>query len=105
MNITPEQIKQAVCSEFEITIEQLHSKSQLKRHAVPRHMFFYLAGKLFPHFSLADLGELLPPKRHHSTIIHSRQMAEDEIMLGYTKRNYHNILRSLSLDAEESVEL
>jgi len=102
MNITPEQIKTAICSEFEITTEQLHSKSQLKRHAVPRHMFFYLAGKIYPHYSLNDLGELLLPKRHHSTIIHSRQIAEDEIMLGYTKRNYLNIIHAIGLDEPET---
>ena len=102
MNITPEQIKEAICTEFEITTEQLHSKVRLKRFAVPRHIFFYLAGKIYPHYSLADLGALLPPKRHHSTIIHSKHTAENEIMLGYIKRNYYNIIHSLGWDEPEA---
>ncbi len=90
-----ETIKKIICSEFGITIEEMHSKDRHQRVAIPRHVFFYLVAKIYPNFSLNDLGALMPLKKHHSTIIHSKIVVENLIFTGYLSNNIKNIEKEL----------
>jgi chromosomal replication initiator protein len=71
-------IQKSVCEFFEITLEDMKSKSRKKELVIPRQVGIYLA-KNYTTLSLKTIG-LYFGGRDHSTVIHSVESVEDMIV-------------------------
>jgi chromosomal replication initiator protein len=80
-----EEIRQAVCDYYGITLADLLSKSRARSVVVPRHVTMYLA-RHFTQASLEEVGWALG-ERDHSTVKHGvdkvvRRLAQDPDLQG-----------------------
>ncbi len=83
--ITPELIIEIVAEHFQITPEQLNSKSRSSNIVKPRQIAMYLC-KNMTGTSLASIGEMLGG-RDHSTVIHGIEKIEEECSKNENTRN------------------
>lgn len=67
---TPDQIQEAVCHFFKISISELKSKRRFAKIIKAREYFAFLAYDVFGIESLENLGQII--EKHHSTVIHYR---------------------------------
>lgn len=67
--ITIEQIQKVVAANYQLTVDQLVSKSNSRQVAFPRQIAMYLCKKLTKH-SYPEIGRAFGGK-HHTTVIHS----------------------------------
>jgi chromosomal replication initiator protein len=67
--ITIEKIQKVVAASYRIRVEELISKSNTRRLALPRQVAMYLCKRLTKH-SYPDIGRAFGGK-HHTTVIHS----------------------------------
>ena len=74
--VTPQLVLDVVCEHFQISLEQLKSKSRSSNIARPRQIAMYLC-KNMTDISLDGIGELLGG-RDHSTVIHGVNKITDE---------------------------
>ena len=74
--ITPQLIMEVVAEHFNITVDQLMSKSRTKDIAQPRQIVMYLC-KNMTSLPLESIGRLIGG-RDHSTILHGVNKVKDE---------------------------
>jgi len=67
--ITIEQVRQAVCNFYRVTLSDLQAKNRTQAVAFPRQVAMYLARHL-THASLADVGRAFGG-RDHTTVLHA----------------------------------
>lgn len=67
-SLSADHIRSFIVSQFDISIEELKSRSRKRSVAFPRQVAMYLTRK-FTDISLADIGGLY--KRDHSTVLHA----------------------------------
>ena len=75
---TPEMIRQRVAEEFRVTVEGLTSKRRTKDLTVPRQVAMYLMRELLD-LPLVEIGKQFGG-RDHSTVIHSIQKVEQDMV-------------------------
>ncbi len=92
--LTPEAVRAAVASEWNVSVEALTSQKRTKDLTVPRQVAMYLIKDLFG-LSLVDVGRLFGG-RDHSTVIHSiAKVQEDMTNDPALARRMQTLLRSL----------
>lgn len=74
--VTPQLIMEVVAEHFDITVDQLMSKSRTKDIALPRQIVMYLC-KNMTSLPLESIGRLIGG-RDHSTILHGVNKVKDE---------------------------
>jgi len=68
-----ENVVSIVCSQFDVTIDELKSKSQERKFSEPRNILFYIMYRVYK-ITCAEVGGAF--KRDHSTILNgSRRTA------------------------------
>ncbi len=75
--ISIENIKNLVASHYQLSVEELHSKSRKRKIVVARQVSMYLARKTTPH-SLESIGKNFGGK-DHSTVVHSIKQVKNQI--------------------------
>lgn len=96
MEVTPDRIREAVASEFGVTVDGLVSKRRTKELTVPRQVAMYLIRELLDR-SLMEIGRLFGG-RDHSTVIHSIKRVEEELEMDPAFRLRLDALRSTLAD-------
>ena len=71
---TPEAIRRLVCRQYNVTVDELLSKSRKKHLVLPRNLGMYLCRKMTT-LSLEAIGELFG--RNHSTVIYAVNLVEN----------------------------
>lgn len=87
-NFSPDKIQRAVCSAFDVTPDQLHSRSRTLEVSIARHTFCYLMNK-YTNSSLSKIG--LYYMRNHVTARHS--IIEAESLLSQRHSPFCNLIR------------
>jgi len=77
--ISIENIKSLVANHYQLTVEELLSKSRKRKIVVARQVSMYIARKVTPH-SLESIGKIFGGK-DHSTVVHSIRQVENQIGL------------------------
>ena len=75
--LTPRNIIQIVCSQFDITYDEIVGKRRSRDIAVPRQVAMYLVRTLTDH-SFPKIGELFGG-RHYSTVMHDVEKVAQEV--------------------------
>lgn len=77
--ISIENIKSLVAKHYQLTVEELLSKSRKRKIVIARQVSMYIARKVTPH-SLESIGKIFGGK-DHSTVVHSIRQVENQIGL------------------------
>ncbi|MCQ2547816.1 MAG: chromosomal replication initiator protein DnaA [Clostridia bacterium] len=77
-SITPEKIKKIVCKEYNIKIADIDSSKRTANIAIPRQIAMYLCRNLTD-LSFENIGKIFGDK-HYSTVIHSYEKINSEII-------------------------
>jgi chromosomal replication initiator protein len=88
---TPDMIRQRVAEEFRVTVDGLTSKRRTKDLTVPRQVAMYLMRELLD-LPLVEIGKQFGG-RDHSTVIHSIQKVEQDMIESETFRQKVERLR------------
>jgi chromosomal replication initiator protein len=67
-NLTPELIRDFIAQQFQVSLDDIQSKSRKKEVAFPRQVSMYLSRK-HTERALSDIGRAF--NRDHSTVVHS----------------------------------
>lgn len=96
IKITPQQIINLVCDNFQITKEQLISKSRKRTFTDPRKITTKLILKYLPELSLKEVGGLV--NQHYSTIIYNRDNIDSILRTDkWLKDKYKMLLNDIVL--------
>jgi chromosomal replication initiator protein len=88
--LTMERIARAVAAHYDLTVDEMKSKSNSRAIAMPRQVAMYLCKRLTKH-SYPEIGRELGGK-HHTTVMHSFEKIET---LQKTDRNFHKMISEL----------
>lgn len=88
--LTMEIIAKAVASHFNLTVEEMKSKSNSRAIALPRQVAMYLCKRLTQH-SFPEIGREFGGK-HHTTVMHSVGKIES---MARENRNFHKVVDDL----------
>ena len=75
--VTPTLIKEVICKEYDVTMEDMNSKKRSRSIAYPRQIAMYLT-RMLTDLSLPKIGEEFGG-RDHSTVIHAYDKIKEEI--------------------------
>ncbi len=76
--ITPQRIIEVVSDHFNISVDQMISKTRSNDISKPRQIAMYLCKNMIPDLSLETIGSLLGG-RDHSTVVHGIKKVSDEV--------------------------
>ena len=88
--LTMERIARTVAAHYQMSVDELKSKSNSRAIAMPRQVAMYLCKRLTRH-SYPEIGREFGGK-HHTTVMHSFEKIEN---LTKTDRVFHNTISSL----------
>ena len=88
--LTMERIARVVAAHYQMSVEELKSKSNSRAIAMPRQVAMYLCKRLTRH-SYPEIGREFGGK-HHTTVMHSFEKIDN---LTKTDRVFHNTISSL----------
>ncbi len=88
--ITTDLIINVICNYFQVTREELSSKSRKRSITVPRNISMYLSRK-YTNSSLKEIGEYF--NRDHSTVLNAIRRVETEIKKNYKIKNQLEFLK------------
>lgn len=88
--LTMERIARAVASHYDMSVEEMKSKSNSRSIAVPRQVAMYLCKRLTKH-SFPEIGREFGGK-HHTTVMHSVDKITE---LERDDRNFHKEIKEL----------
>lgn len=86
-DLTIRKIEQSVCDYFNITIEEIGSKSRKRQIVQARQIAMYLCRNLLTNFSLASIGAEIGGK-DHATVLHSCNIVSDLMTTDRTFKKY-----------------
>lgn len=98
-DLTIQKIQQAVCEYFNITVEDIGSKSRKRQIVQARQIAMYLCRSLLTSFSLASIGAEIGGK-DHATVLHSCNIVTDLMATDRTFKKYVTDLEQMLRPSE-----
>ena len=76
-NISIENIQKVIADNYQISLQELRSKSRAQKYVIPRHIALYIAKEL-TEYTFTELGNEFGGK-DHSTVMHACDNIKDKI--------------------------